>query len=200
MRLLLSFAFILICLASHRSHAQYQLKESGISIIDKLTQPYKGRNLSLSELDKIVREISQDGLFQVVYVESLGGGKVVIRAQQSMRIEKLVINGNRSFSDDEIIEVNLQQVPANINRIVVGVSIHDFEKRQQNFGQVDNAFVRIVDSTSESEITRYDLTEDFSVETALVVAELYRKNNEWFINAIGKGYQGGLQKLLEIYY
>ncbi|MEL6909966.1 MAG: TerD family protein [Cyanobacteria bacterium J06643_13] len=101
--------------------------------------------------------------------------------------------------DDEIIDVNLKTVPPEIEKMVLTVTIHEADKRQQNFGQVSNAFVRIVNCENEEEIIRYDLTEDFSVETALIMAELYRKDGEWRMNAVGAGYQGGLQALVERY-
>ena len=97
--------------------------------------------------------------------------------------------------DDEQIFVDLKSVPAQIERIAFTVTIYDAEARRQNFGQVRNAFVRIVDDSNGSEIVRYDLEEDFSIETAVVVAELYRHNGEWKFNAIGSGYQGGLAAL-----
>ncbi len=101
--------------------------------------------------------------------------------------------------DDEVIKVNLKQVPAEINKIVMTVTIHEAEERQQNFGQVQNAFVRVVNAENTEVVARYDLTEDFSVETALIMAELYRKDGEWRVNAVGAGYQGGLQALLDRY-
>lgn len=101
--------------------------------------------------------------------------------------------------DDEVIKVNLKQVPAEVDKIVMTVTIHEAEERQQNFGQVQNAFVRVVDPKNKAEVVRYDLTEDFSIETALIMAELYRKDGEWRINAVGAGYQGGLQALLDRY-
>ena len=101
--------------------------------------------------------------------------------------------------DDEIIDVNLQTVPTDIDKVVITVTIHEADKRQQNFGQVSNAFVRIVNCENEEEIIRYDLTEDFSVETALIMAELYRKDGEWRMNAVGAGYEGGLPALVERY-
>jgi len=101
--------------------------------------------------------------------------------------------------DDEVVKVNLKQVPPDVQKISMVVTIHDAEQRQQNFGQVTNAFVRVVDAQNEQEVVRYDLTEDFSVETALIMAELYRKDGEWRINAVGAGYQGGLQALLDRY-
>ena len=101
--------------------------------------------------------------------------------------------------DDEVIKVNLKQVPADVSKIVMVVTIHEAEQRQQNFGQVSNAYVRIVNSENEEEVIRYDLTEDFSIETALIMAELYRKDGEWRMNAVGAGYGGGLQALVDRY-
>ena len=101
--------------------------------------------------------------------------------------------------DDEIIDVNLQTVPTDIDKVIITVTIHEADKRHQNFGQVNNAFVRIVNAENEQEVIRYDLTEDFSIETALIMAELYRKDGEWRMNAVGAGYEGGLQALVERY-
>ena len=101
--------------------------------------------------------------------------------------------------DDEVININLQKVPSDVQKIVVVVTIHDAEQRSQNFGQVDNAYVRIVDAKTNAEATKFDLTEDGSVETAMIMTELYRKNGEWRVNAVGAGYQGGLQALLNRY-
>ena len=97
--------------------------------------------------------------------------------------------------DDEQIEVDLTVIPANVSRVVFTVTIYDAELRRQNFGQVSNAFIRIVDTATGSELIRYDLGEDFSIETAVVVGELYRHNGEWKFNAIGSGFQGGLAAL-----
>jgi len=97
--------------------------------------------------------------------------------------------------DDEQIKVNLSLVPAEIERIAFAVTISDAEIRNQNFGQVSNAFVRILDEVTNSEIIRFDLGEDFSTETAVVVGELYRYNGEWKFNAIGSGFKGGLKTL-----
>ncbi|WP_353930594.1 TerD family protein [Okeanomitos corallinicola TIOX110] len=99
--------------------------------------------------------------------------------------------------DDEVIKVNLQQVPADIQKIVITVTIHEAAERSQNFGQVQNAFVRVVNAQNEQEVIRYDLVEDYSIETALIMAELYRKDGEWRLNAVGSGYQGGLKALLD---
>jgi tellurium resistance protein TerD len=101
--------------------------------------------------------------------------------------------------DDEVIKINLKKVPAEVQKIVVAVTIYEAQLRYQNFGQVQNAFVRIVNAENKQEAVRYDLVEDYSIETALIMAELYRKDGEWRLNAVGSGYQGGLQALLDRY-
>ena len=101
--------------------------------------------------------------------------------------------------DDEQIFVDLSAVPANIDKIAVAITIYDADKRRQNFGQVSNSYCRIVNDETGEEIVRYDLGEDFSIETAMVVGELYRNNGEWKFNASGSGYQGGLGALCEHY-
>ncbi|HIU02839.1 MAG TPA: TerD family protein [Candidatus Onthocola gallistercoris] len=97
--------------------------------------------------------------------------------------------------DDEQIRINLTAVPANITRIAFTVTIYDAESRRQNFGQISNAFIRIYNEDTREEMLRYDLGEDFSIETAAVFGELYKNNGEWKFNAIGSGYQGGLAAL-----
>jgi len=101
--------------------------------------------------------------------------------------------------DDEVIKINLKKVPNDVQKIVVTVTIHEAQQRKQNFGQVQNAFVRVVNAQTKQEAVRYDLVEDYSIETALIMAELYRKDEEWRLNAVGAGYQGGLQALLDRY-
>ena len=97
--------------------------------------------------------------------------------------------------DDEQIEVSLAKIPSNVERIAFTVTIYDAEPRRQNFGQVSNSYIRSVDADTDSELIRYDLGEDFSIETAVVVGELYKHNGEWKFNAIGSGFQGGLAAL-----
>lgn len=97
--------------------------------------------------------------------------------------------------DDEQIVVDLSKVPANVERIAFTVTIYDAERRNQNFGQVSNAYIHIEDMVTGTDLIRYDLGEDFSIETAIVVGELYRHNGEWKFNAIGSGFQGGLAAL-----
>ena len=99
--------------------------------------------------------------------------------------------------DDEVLKVDLSLVPANVSKIDFSVTIYEAEARHQNFGQVSNAYIHIMDATNGTELIRYDLGEDFSIETAVVVGELYRMNGEWKFNAIGSGFQGGLYALCQ---
>ena len=99
--------------------------------------------------------------------------------------------------DDEQIMIDLSMVPANVTKIAFTVTIYDAETRRQNFGQVNNAFIRIYNEENGEEMLRYDLGEDFSIETAAVFGELYKNGDEWKFNAIGSGYQGGLAALCE---
>ncbi|MDL4771343.1 MULTISPECIES: TerD family protein [Thermomonosporaceae] len=94
--------------------------------------------------------------------------------------------------DDESINVDLVAVPAECDRIVFPVSIYDADNRQQSFGQVRNAFIRIVNRSDNNELARFDLTEDASTETAMVFGELYRHSGEWKFRAVGQGYASGL--------
>jgi tellurium resistance protein TerD len=94
--------------------------------------------------------------------------------------------------DDEQIIVDLTKVPADVERVVFTASIYEAEKNNQSFGQVRNAFIRVVDGDSDSEVVRYDLSEDYATETALVFAELYRNNGDWKFKAVGQGYANGL--------
>jgi tellurium resistance protein TerD len=95
--------------------------------------------------------------------------------------------------DDEAIKVNLATVPANVDKIVFPVSIYEAETRSQSFGQVRNAFIRVVNQADNAEIARYDLSEDASTETAMVFGELYRNGTEWKFRAVGQGYATGLR-------
>jgi tellurium resistance protein TerD len=94
--------------------------------------------------------------------------------------------------DDEMIKVNLATVPAEVDKIVFAVSIYDAEARSQSFGQVRNAFIRVVNQSGGTEIARYDLTEDASTETAMIFGEVYRNASEWKFRAVGQGYSTGL--------
>lgn len=100
--------------------------------------------------------------------------------------------------DDEQIIIDLSKVPADVQKIDFTVTIYQAEERRQNFGQVSNAYIRVMDGLSK-ELIRYDLGEDFSIETALIVGELYRNGSEWKFSAIGSGFQGGLEALCANY-
>jgi len=95
--------------------------------------------------------------------------------------------------DDEVIKIDLASVPAEAERVVFAVSIYDADNRKQNFGAVRNAFIRVVNQSGGTEIARYDLTEDASVETAMVFGEVYRNGAEWKFKAVGQGYASGLR-------
>nr|WP_115652416.1 TerD family protein [Clostridium sporogenes] len=101
--------------------------------------------------------------------------------------------------DDEQIILDFSKVPSDIDKIAITVTIHEAQERAQNFGQVSNAFVRIVNEETDVEVLRYDLSEDFSIETALVFCELYRNNGDWKFSAIGSGFSGGLEALCKNY-
>jgi tellurium resistance protein TerD len=101
--------------------------------------------------------------------------------------------------DDEAIKVSVNAVPADVDKLVVAVTIHDAQARGQNFGQVENAFIRIVNDENGTEIARYDLSEDASVETAMIFGEVYRHGAEWKFRAVGQGYTGGLGPLAQSY-
>jgi len=101
--------------------------------------------------------------------------------------------------DDESIVVLLDKVPVDIQRVVFTVTIHEAEQRKQNFGQVTHAFVRIVNKDTGVEVTRFDLSEDASIETAMIFGEIYRHNGEWKFKAVGQGYAGGLAALARQY-
>ncbi|MFD9724423.1 MULTISPECIES: TerD family protein [unclassified Streptomyces] len=99
--------------------------------------------------------------------------------------------------DDEAIKVNLAGVPGDVAKIVFPVSIYEAEARQQSFGQVRNAYIRVVNQADNSELARYDLSEDASTETAMVFGELYRNGAEWKFRAIGQGYASGLRGIAQ---
>lgn len=107
--------------------------------------------------------------------------------------------GNSADGDDETITVNLQNVDTDIQEIVFVASIYEADKRRQNFGQVRNAYIRIYNAETDEEIARYDLEEDFSVETIVEFGRLYRRNDEWRFEAMGIGSKGSLQSLVTKY-
>jgi tellurium resistance protein TerD len=101
--------------------------------------------------------------------------------------------------DDEIIYVNLEAIPKNIEELIFVVTIHEAKERGQNFGQVRNSFIRLYDLENQNEVTKYELDEDFSTETALEFGRLYRKNGSWRFQAVGTGYNFGLQAFVDKY-
>ena len=101
--------------------------------------------------------------------------------------------------DDETVTIELDKVPADIDKIVLAVTIHDAETRKQNFGQVSKAFVRCINAAGNTEIARYDLSEDGSTEAAMVFGEVYRAGTDWKFRAIGQGFKGGLGPLATSY-
>jgi len=124
----------------------------------------------------------------VFYNNATGGNGSVVHTGDNLTGE--------GDGDDEQVNVNLSTVPASVEKVSFCITIHDAEARVQNFGQVSNSYVRILNKDTQEELIRYDLGEDFSIETAVVVGELYRHGGEWKFNAIGSGYQGGLASLV----
>lgn len=103
--------------------------------------------------------------------------------------------------DDEVIFIDFTKIPSDVKKIAIVVTIYDAENRRQNFGQVSNAYIRIAKRSDEFDevgepVLKFDLEEEFSIETALVVAEIYEKNGEWKFNAVAAGYQGGLEAII----
>lgn len=144
------------------------------------------------DLDSSVFLLGEDGKVTgpadfIFYNNTTGGNGSVVHSGDNLT--------GAGAGDDEAVVIALNDVPANVQRITFTVTIHDADARGQNFGMVSNAFIRVVNEGSGEEVIRYDLGEDFSIETALVVGELYRHNGEWKFSAIGSGYQGGLAAL-----
>ncbi|MCM1215050.1 MAG: TerD family protein [Lachnospiraceae bacterium] len=107
--------------------------------------------------------------------------------------------GNSEDGDDETILVDLSKVSPDVQKIAFTATIYEADQRCQNFGQVSNAYVRLVNQQTGMELVRYDLGEDFSIETAIVVCEIYKHGNEWKFNAVGAGFSGGLRSLCQNY-
>lgn len=128
------------------------------------------------------------GIEDFIYYNNLVGGNGSVKHTG----DNLTGEGE---GDDEQIKIDLSLVPAHVEKVAITVTIHEAISRGQNFGQVSNAYVRVVNEMNEQEILRYDLGEDFSIETALVVCELYRHQGEWKFNAVGNGFSGGLAAL-----
>ena len=111
---------------------------------------------------------------------------------------KAVIHTGSSKTDEghnETIMVDFSKIPSNVEKIPIIVTIHEAGERQQNFGQISTAFIRIINEDDNEEILRYDLAEDFSIETAIIIAELYKSSGEWKFRAVGSGFRDGLNAL-----
>lgn len=132
------------------------------------------------------------GVEDFIFYNNLEGGKgSIIHTGDNLTGE--------GEGDDEVIKIDLQNIPGSIEKVAITVTIYEAIKRSQNFGQVSNAYVRVVNELTNQEIIRYDLGEDFSIETAIVVCEIYRHNGEWKFSAVGSGFSGGLQALAANY-
>ena len=101
--------------------------------------------------------------------------------------------------DDEVIKIDLQKVPADVDKLVIGITIHEADVRKQNFGMVNSAFIRVVNQDNDREIVKFDLSEDMSTETAMLFGEVYRNGEEWKFRAVGQGFKGGLGPMAKSY-
>lgn len=177
----------------------------------------KGGNLSLSKTDpglkKILVGLGWDARSTDGSEFDLDASAFLIGASGKTRSESDFIFYNQTRSpegsvehtgdnrtgagdgDDESIKVDLSKVPTDVEKIVITVTIHDAESRKQNFGQVSNAFIRIVNEESNVEVVRFDLAEDASTEAAMIFGELYRHGPEWKFRAVGQGFAGGLKAM-----
>jgi len=109
------------------------------------------------------------------------------------------LTGGSSDGDDETLTIDINRLDPKIQEIIFTVTIHDYEARRQNFGQVRNSFIRIYNAQTNEEIAKYELDEDFSVETAVEFGRIYKRNDEWKFEAMGIGYKGGLEYFLSKY-
>lgn len=181
----------------------------------------KGGNLSLSKTDPSLNQVliglgwdarATDGVDF-----DLDASAFLLAANDKVRAETDFIFYNQTRSpegsvehtgdnrtgagdgDDEAVKIDLAKVPAEVQKIAITVTIHDAESRGQNFGQVQNAFIRVVNDQTNVEIVRFELNEDYSTETAMIFGELYRHNGEWKFRAVGQGYNGGLSAMCRQY-
>ena len=181
----------------------------------------KGGNLSLSKTDPSLNQVliglgwdarATDGVdfdldasaFLLAANDKVRGESDFIFYNQTRSPEGSVehTGDNRTGEgdgNDEAVKINLAKVPADVQKIAITVTIHDAQNRGQNFGQVQNAFIRVVNDQTNVEIVRFDLNEDYSTETAMIFGELYRHNNEWKFRAVGQGYNGGLSAMCSQY-
>lgn len=148
------------------------------------------------DLDAVAFLVNADG-------KGTGEGSFIFYNNKQDPSGSIVLSGdNRTGEgegDDETVKINLAGVPADVVKIAVCINIHEAAERNQNFGQVSNSFVRVVNDETGEELLRYDLGEDYSIETGIVAAEIYRHNGEWKFSAVGSGFQGGLASLAATY-
>jgi len=158
------------------------------------TNKYDGGNDF--DLDAVAFLVNKEG-------KAVGDGSFIFYNNKQDPSGSVVLSGDNltgeGEGDDESIRINLAGVPAEVEKIAICIDIHEAAARNQNFGQVSNAFVRVVNDDNGEELIRYDLGEDYSIETGLVVAEIYRHNGEWKFSAVGSGFQGGLAALASTY-
>lgn len=179
----------------------------------------KGQKVSLSKMGSSLRRLHVGLGWDVNSYNSgfdfdLDASAFLVGANGVCKPENLIYYNNRlgqgiehtgdnrtgeGEGDDEVIKLDLTAIPADIERIAITVTIYEADKRGQNFGQVSNAFIRLLDEETNQEILRYDLGEDYSCETALVVAEIYRHGGEWKFNPVGAGFNNGLLGLCNKY-
>lgn len=181
----------------------------------------KGGNVSLSKeapsMSKMIIGLGWDVRATDGAAFDLDGSAFLLNAEGKVRSDADFIFYNQSKSadgsvvhtgdnrtgegdgDDEQIIIELNKVPADVSKIAISVTIHEAESRKQNFGMVSSAFIRCVNADGNTEIARFDLSEDASVETAMIFGEVYRHNGEWKFKAIGQGFKGGLGPLAKHY-
>ena len=181
----------------------------------------KGGNINLSKTDPSLKNIIVGLGWDVRETDGetfdLDASILMVKSDGNVRSEKDFIFYNERKSvcgavhhmgdnrtgagdgDDESIHVFLDKVPTEIQKLIVCVSIHHAEEKKQNFGQVLNAFIRLVNKDTEHEVTRYDLSEEAATKTAMIFGEIYRYNGEWKFRAVGQGFKGGLAELVRLH-
>jgi len=131
-------------------------------------------------------KVRNDADFVFYNNKNAGGGAVIHKGDNRT---------GEGDGDDEQVEITLSKMPADVDKVAVVVTIHDGDSKGQTFGQVSNAFIRLVDTNNNNEVVRFDLSEDASVETAMILGEVYRHGAEWKFRAVGQGFKGGLGPL-----
>ncbi len=182
----------LIILWAGKSSSQYILMDSKIPIIEKMTSQYKGRELNLSELDRIVKEIAQDGLFQVVSIEKLSNNNVIIRAEQSNKIQSIVIQGNASYSQAELTEamniengqvlseLEIEQSIDRIKEVYRNSGFYNFHIGYQKIKQKDGVILQInideQDFCIIEDIDIFSKNNYLNIQTKLIIQKYYKNN------------------------